>query len=110
VLSERSISRSEVLLNARVIGGLRMIDHGEADDKIVAVLENDNVYGTSRDISDIPQVLVERLRHYFLTYKSAPDQTSANLDEIEVDDVYGFDHACRVIDASIADYNEQYGD
>lgn len=107
VLSERSISRSEVLLNARVIGGLRMIDYDEADDKIVAVLENDNVYGSARDISDIPSVLVERLRHYFLTYKSSPEETK---DHIEVDAVYGHEHAQKVIEASMADYDEQYGE
>ena len=37
VISERPIDRAEILLNARVIGGLQMIDGGEADDKIVAI-------------------------------------------------------------------------
>jgi inorganic pyrophosphatase len=35
VLSERPISKTEILLNARVVGGLPMLDHGEADDKII---------------------------------------------------------------------------
>src|SRR5258708_1560539 len=39
VISERAITRSEILLNARVVGGIEMVDDGEADDKIVAVLE-----------------------------------------------------------------------
>lgn len=34
----------------RVVGGLKMIDQGEADDKIVAVLENDNFWGEAREI------------------------------------------------------------
>jgi inorganic pyrophosphatase len=112
VLSERSISRSEVLMDARVIGGLRMIDDNEADDKIVAVLENDNVWGHAEDLSDVPEVLVERLRHYFLTYKSVPETESQGdaPDDIEVDAVYGDEHAEAVIEASIEDYDERYGE
>lgn len=41
VVSERPIARAELILNARVVGGLPMLDGGEADDKIIAVLEND---------------------------------------------------------------------
>lgn len=72
VLSERPITRAEVILNARVIGGLKMIDGDEADDKIVAVLDNDNFWGNVHDITELPEVLVERLRHYFTTYKLVP--------------------------------------
>ena len=49
VLSERPVNRSEVILNARVVGGLYCNDHGEADDKIIAVLHNDNMWGNARD-------------------------------------------------------------
>ena len=72
VLSERAITRNEIIVRCRVIGGLQMIDAGEADDKIVGVLENDYVWGAARDVSDVPSVLVERLQHYFLTYKLVP--------------------------------------
>ena len=44
VMSERPINRSEVILRVRVVGGIKMIDDGEADDKIVAVLQNDLVW------------------------------------------------------------------
>ena len=57
VLSERAITRNEIIVRARVIGGLQMIDRGEADDKIIGVLENDYVWGDARDISDVPPVL-----------------------------------------------------
>lgn len=106
VLSERPITRSEILLNARVIGGLLMVDHDEADDKILAVLENDNVWGGARDIADVPHVLVERLRHYFLTYKLVPGEDKA---AVKVDTIYGADHAFKVIRASIQDYEEMFG-
>ena len=105
VLSERPIARSEVLLNARVVGGLQVLDHGEADDKIIGVLQNDNVWGRAEDLSDVPEVLVERLRHYFSTYKLIPGQDS----RLTVEAVYGREHALRVVEASLRDYEEEYG-
>ena len=48
VLSERVIARNEIIVRCSVIGGLQMIDRGEADDKLIAVLENDNMWGTAR--------------------------------------------------------------
>src|SRR5215475_150232 len=74
VLSERAIARNEIIVRGRVIGGLQMIDNDEADDKIISVLENDYVWGRARSITDLPPVLIERLQHYFLTYKFVPGQ------------------------------------
>ena len=48
VLSERPITRAEVILNCNPVGGLQMIDGGEADDKIIAVLSNDPIWGDVR--------------------------------------------------------------
>ncbi|MEW6510085.1 MAG: inorganic pyrophosphatase [Bacteroidota bacterium] len=105
VLSERPINRSEVILSARVIGGIHMVDHGEADDKIIAVLQNDAVWGNAADISAIPEVMVERLRHYFATYKLVPGQESL----VQVVNVYDCDHAQKVVEAAIEDYEEHFG-
>lgn len=105
VLSERPITRSEVLLNVRVVGGLLLIDHGEADDKIIAVLENDAVWNEAEDIGDLPPPLVERLRHYFATYKMLPGETSP----VEVRDVYGVARAEQVITAALEDYQATFG-
>jgi inorganic pyrophosphatase len=72
VISERPITRSEILLEARVVGGIRMVDRGEADDKIVAVLDNDPYYTDTQDIAQVPRAIVDRLVHYFSTYKLMP--------------------------------------
>lgn len=104
VLSERAITRNEILVRARVIGGLQMIDHGEADDKILSVLENDYVWGEARDIADVPAVLIERVQHYFLTYKLVPGQKRP----VKIAKVYGREHALAVVRASIADYQEHF--
>jgi inorganic pyrophosphatase len=95
-----------VILNARVVGGLDVNDNGEADDKIIAVLENDNVWGKARDITDLPEVLIERLRHYFSTYKMIPGQELS----LTVDRVYGREHALHVVQAAMHDYFVEYGD
>ena len=104
VLSERPITRGEVIVRGRVIGGLQMIDHGEADDKLISVLENDYVWGRARTITDVPPVLVERLEHYFLTYKLVPGQAS----QARITKVYGRDHARKVVRAAMADYLENF--
>ncbi|HMB70722.1 MAG TPA: inorganic pyrophosphatase [bacterium] len=101
VLSERVIARSEIIVRARVIGGLQMIDGGEADDKLIAVLENDYVWGEARKVTDVPSVLIERLQHYFLTYKLVPGRRS----KARITKVYGRDHARKVVRAAMDDYS-----
>ncbi len=107
VLSERPIDRSEVILSARVIGGLHMIDRGEADDKIISVLNNDRYYKDITDISELPDVLIERLRHYFGTYKLIPGKKET---DVFVDRVFGKEEAEKVITASIDDYKDMFGE
>lgn len=105
VLTEKVITHGDILLKARPIGGLSMLDGEEADDKILAVLEDDAAYGAWKDIDDCPPVLIERLRHYFLTYKNGPDDKSK---KVEITEVYGRDEALAVIEASHRDYQARY--
>lgn len=105
VISERPITKSEIILNARVIGGIQMIDAGEADDKIVAVLDNDNFWESASDITDVPSVLVERLRHYFGTYKLLPGKEQ----DTYINGIYGAQKAMEVVEAAILDYKDIYG-
>jgi inorganic pyrophosphatase len=105
VLSERPISRTEVIMNARVIGGILMVDRDEADDKIIGILENDAFWGQARDISDVPEILIERLRHYFATYKLIPGETP----HVSIESIYGSEHAQNVIQAAMLDYEDAFG-
>jgi inorganic pyrophosphatase len=105
VISERPINHSEVLLRARVVGGLKIIDRGEADDKIIAVLEGDYVWGEAQEIGDVPAALLERIEHYFATYKLVPDEPP----NIRVSGRYGYEAAAAVIRAAIEDYAEMFG-
>jgi inorganic pyrophosphatase len=104
VVSERPIDRSEIVLTAHVVGGLQTIDNGKVDDKIIAILQNDNFWGDIIDISALPKRLIERLQHYFSTYKMIPGKETS----VFVKKVYGRQHAYKVIKAAIEDYDEKY--
>lgn len=105
VLSEHHIPRGDIILKARPIGGFCLIDGGEADDKIIAVLKGDKVFEQYREISELPKGILQRFEHYFLTYKSLPDEP--NICEIAYS--YGCEDAHDVIRAAIADYAELLG-
>lgn len=107
VLTEKEITHSDILLKAVPIGGLRMIDGNEADDKIIAVMQGDGLFGHWQDIKDAPNALVERLRHYFLTYKDAPGN---NTRTVEITHVYSKDEAHEIIKLSYSDYLVKYSD
>lgn len=107
ILSERPIFKSDIMVEAKPIGGLRMLDNGEADDKIIAVLRADPVYGNMTGIEDCPHNLIDRLRHYFLTYKDFP---SVNLGRTEIAHTYGRDEAFEVISLSRQDYEEKFAE
>lgn len=101
VFSERTITHGNILLQAKPIGGFRLIDGGEADDKIIAVMNSDELYANWNDINDVPEHLIKRLKHYFLTYKNLPGSTE---NKCEITHTYGREEAMEVIKASHNDY------
>jgi len=107
VLTEKAITHGDILLPVTPIGGLRMIDSGEADDKIIAVMRGDAIYGHMRDIHECPPAQIDRLKHYFLTYKDAPGSSKR---EAEITHVYGREEAHEVIERSRRDYEDEFGD
>jgi inorganic pyrophosphatase len=106
ILTERNIDHGNLIVKAIPIGGFRMIDGGEADDKIIAILANDEVYQHWRDVENVPETLIARLKHYFLTYKDMPGKS---VSRTEITHIYSREEAHGVIRRSMEDYNEQYG-
>ncbi|MCF8223027.1 MAG: inorganic pyrophosphatase [Bacteroidales bacterium] len=104
VLTEKGITHGNILVKARPIGGFRMIDGNEADDKLIAVLYNDAVYAPYKDISDLPEVVVNRLKHYFLTYKDLP----GNEADVEITHTFGLEEAREIIIRSMEDYRKKF--
>jgi inorganic pyrophosphatase len=105
VISERPIAQKDIILSARILGGLLMVDNQEADDKLVAVLDRDPLWGGARELEELPQALVDRLCHYFLTYKLGPDASQP----VQITKVYGREHAEKVLKCAEGDYQAKFG-
>lgn len=100
VLSEHHIPRGDILLKARPIGGFCLLDAGKADDKIIAVLKGDKVFEQYSEIAQLPDGILKRFEHYFLTYKSLPGEPNV----CEIAYSYGRKDSYEVIRAAIEDY------
>ena len=107
VLSEKAFTHGNFFVRAVPVGGLRMIDGMEADDKIISVLESDVAYGHIEELNETPRGLVDRIKHYFLSYKQLPQDAPRR---VEITDVYGRAEAMDVIRRSFKDYRERYGE
>jgi inorganic pyrophosphatase len=105
VLTEKDISHGDIIMKVRPIGGLRLIDGGEADDKLIAVLDNDSVYGEYRDINELPFMVLERIRHYFTTYKDIPGNPERRC---MLAATYGVEEAKDVVRRAMIDYKELF--
>jgi inorganic pyrophosphatase len=105
VLSEREVNRGNIIAECIPVGGFRMIDGGEADDKIIAVMKGDQAYGNIRSIEDVPQMVIDRAKHFFLTYKDL----EGNSKNVEITHVYGAEEAKEVIKRSYKDYMDTFG-
>ena len=110
VLTERTISHGDIIASVKPIGGFRMLDGDEADDKIIAVLRNDATYRGYNDVSELPHAVVDRLKHYFLTYKDMPFSENDPQQHKRVDIVatYGREEAYEVITRSLEDYKNHF--
>jgi inorganic pyrophosphatase len=107
VLTEKTILHGDILLEAIPIGGLRMIDREEVDDKIIAVLHGDATYGEWTSLGDCPKHVLDRLEHYFLTYKDVP---GAKRTKVRITHAYQAEEAREVIRRANQDYLKKYAD
>lgn len=105
VLTEKDITHGDIIVHAKPIGGIRLLDHNKADDKLIAVLEDDAIYGHITSIRELPDMVIDRLKHYFTTYK---DFGKVEKPRCEVVDVYDREEAYDVIKRSIKDYKNKF--
>jgi inorganic pyrophosphatase len=105
VISSHPISQSQILLTARVVGGIPMLDADTADDKMIGVLVGDGAWSEVTDVIQLPGSIVDQLVHYFSTYKRVRRPDNA----VSVGSVYGHEHAEIVVAAAMSDYVEKYG-
>lgn len=90
------------LVQANVIGVMRMLDGGEMDDKIIAVATNDMSVNHITDISELPKHSIKELRSFFEDYKKLENKS------VVVEEFQGKDIAMKVIEQSIIDYKEKF--
>ena len=91
------------LIPSKVIGVMQMVDRGEADDKIIAVAQQDPSVNHIEDTSDLPDHLRAELKHFFENYKSLENR------KVVVDEFLPKDQAHKIIEASIHYYRQQLG-
>lgn len=87
------------LIPSKVIGVMQMVDRGDADDKIIAVAEEDPSVNNISDISDLPDYLRAELVHFFENYKSLENK------KVVIDQFLSKEKAYSIIEESIAYYN-----
>lgn len=86
------------LVHARAVGLMRMVDHGEPDDKIIAVFQGDPIYSEFQRASDFPKHIFKMLKRFFEDYKQLEGK------DVAVDDILPTEAACSVIEACIDRY------
>lgn len=101
IFTEKVITNRDLMLRAIPVGGFRLLDGAEVDDKIIAILEGDRIYENIKNIDQFPKELIERLRHYFLTYKDSPERNDC---KVEIVEVFGKQDAEEIILRGHKDY------
>ena len=90
------------IVEANVIGAMRMMDNGEMDDKIIAVATHDMSVIHMEDISDLPEHWIRELRSFFESYKNLENKT------VVVDEFQDKNTAMDIVNQSIIDYKEKF--
>lgn len=88
------------LIPSRVIGVMQMIDRGEADDKIIAVAEQDPSVSHIEDVKDLPDHLRAELKHFFENYKTLENK------KVAVNEFLSRVKAFEIIEKSIEYYQK----
>lgn len=102
VLSQISIVPM-CIVSAKVIGVMRMIDNGEADDKIIAVAENDMSVSHINDISELPVHFIKEMKNFFEDYKKLENKT------VSIEEFQDAATAKEIISQSMIDYKKYIG-
>lgn len=92
------------LVEAKIIGVMRMLDQGEADDKLIAVCATDMSVAHINDISELPLHFIEELRHFFEEYKKLENKI------VKIEEFQGARLAKKILQHSINDYQTLFGD
>lgn len=90
------------LVPAKIIGVMRMLDNGEADDKLIAVSAGDPSVNHIEDISELPPHTIAELRNFFEDYKKLENKT------VQVEEFFGKETALQILQESFDMYSEYF--
>jgi inorganic pyrophosphatase len=90
------------LIDAKVIGVMRMVDSGEIDDKIIAVAANDISVSYRNDISELPPHTTLEMQTFFEDYKNLEHK------EVVVEEFFGREKAYEIINEAIELYDKTF--
>ena len=90
------------LVEATVIGNMQMIDSGEEDDKIIAVVTKDPSVNHISTIEELPPHFINELKNYFEQYKVLENK------QVQIEDFQSKEKAFEIINASIKLYQEKF--
>ena len=90
------------LIPSKVIGVMQMVDRGEADDKIIAVAEDDPSVSHINDVNDLPEYLRAEVTHFFENYKTLENK------KVVIDQFLSKDRAYQIIEESIRYYKKHF--
>ncbi len=89
------------LVKAKIIGVMRMLDNGEADDKIIAVAAGDPAVNHFENISELPDHSIRELRSFFEDYKKLEKK------EVIVEEFQDKETAMQILSESIQLYKNE---
>ena len=91
------------IMRARPIGVMKMIDCGEADDKIIAIHEDDPEYNVFTDIAQLPPHILKMLQRFFEDYKVLEKK------QVTIEKFLGPDEAKKLIEEARDAYEAKFG-
>lgn len=91
-----------ILVEARPVAVMRMIDGGEGDDKVIAVPKNDPRFEEIHDLADINKHTIKEIKHFFETYKTIDGK------KVEINGVEGKVEAYEAVTKGLALYAEKF--
>ncbi len=89
------------IVEAKIIGVMKMIDQGEADDKLIAVATQDMSVAHYEDVSELPEFFLKEIHQFFKEYKVLEQK------EVVIEEIQGAEVGRQVYRQSIVDYREK---
>jgi inorganic pyrophosphatase len=102
VLSQEDCAPGSIV-SARVIGVMPMVDQGEVDDKIIAVMIGDPMFDGVRTLDDLAPFRMNEIMRFFGDYKALEEK------DVRVAAPHGLDEAVKVVERSFAQYQQKFG-